>query len=50
MSLSKWWHTLNVLCDYSDVYIPVSGTIEIQNTEIATAQNNRKIIIIKKCT
>ena len=34
--------------DYSDAYILVSGSIEIQNTETAAAPNNRKNIIIEK--
>ena len=37
------------LCDYSDVYILVSGTIEIPNRGTAEAPNNRKNIIIKNC-
>ena len=35
------------LCVYSDAYILVVGTIEIPNTGTATAQNNKKNIIIK---
>ena len=35
--------------DYSDAYILVSGSIEIQNTETAAAPNNRKNVIIKNC-
>ena len=35
------------LCDYSYVYILVSGNITIPNTGIAAAPNNRKNIIIK---
>ena len=31
------------LCNYSDAYILISGTIEIQNTGKATAPNNKKI-------
>ena len=38
------------LCDYSDAYILVSGTIEIPNTRTAAAPNNRKNIIIKNCS
>ena len=30
------------LCDYSDAYILVSGTIEIPKTEAASAKKNRK--------
>ena len=36
-------------CDYRNAYILVSGTIEIPKTEAASAQNNRKNIIIKNC-
>ena len=35
------------LCDYSDPYVLVSGTIEIPNTGAGAAPNNRKNIIIK---
>ena len=36
------------LCDYSDAYILVSGTIRVPNTATAqTAASNRKNIIIK---
>ena len=38
------------LCDYSDAYIPVGGTIEIPNTGTAAVPNNRKNIIIRNCT
>ena len=38
------------LCDYSDAYILVSGTITVPNTEAAEASpNNRENIIIKNC-
>ena len=38
------------LCDYSDGYILVSGTITVPNTAAAGAvANNRKNIIIKNC-
>ena len=37
------------LCDHSDAYILVSGTITVQNTGAAAALNNRKNIIIKNC-
>ena len=30
------------LCDYSDTYVPVTGTIEISNTGRAVAPNNKK--------
>ena len=35
------------LCDYSDAYILVSGTITVPNTRTATNTNSRKNIIIK---
>ena len=35
--------------DYSDAYILVSGSVEIQNTGMAAVPNNRKNIIIKNC-
>ena len=34
-------------CDYRNAYILVSGTIKIPKNEAASAQNNRKNIIIK---
>ena len=38
------------LCDFSDAYILVSGTMTIQNTGTAAAPNNRKnIYMIKIC-
>ena len=37
------------LCDYSDAYILVSGTMTIPNTGTAANPNNRKSIIIKTC-
>ena len=38
------------LCDYSDAYILVSGTITVPNTAAAAANpNNRKNIVIKNC-
>ena len=37
------------LCDYSDAYILVSGTITVSNTGTAAVPNNRKNIIIKNC-
>ena len=37
------------LCDYSDAYIFVGGTIKVLNTEVAANPNNRKDIIIKQC-
>ena len=36
-------------CDYSDVYILVSGTIAITNAGTAASTNNRKNMIIKNC-
>ena len=37
------------LCDYSDAYILVRGTITVENTGTAAVPNNRKNIIIKNC-
>ena len=38
------------LCDYSVAYILVKGTITVNNTGIAAAQNNRnKKLIFKNC-
>ena len=38
------------LCDYSDAYIHVKGTIEVWNTRTATALNNRnKKATFKNC-
>ena len=37
------------LCDYSDAYILVCGTITVENTGTAAAPNDRKNIIIKNC-
>ena len=38
------------LCDYSDAYIHVKGTITIPNTVTAAATNNRnKKVIFKNC-
>ena len=37
------------LCDISDAYILVSGTIEIPSTGTAAAPNKRKNIITKNC-
>ena len=38
------------LCDYSDAYIPVKGTITVNNTGTAAASNNRNIkVIFKNC-
>ena len=37
------------LCDYSDAFILVSGTIRAPNTGTAANPNNRKNIIIKNC-
>ena len=39
------------LCDYSDVYIHVSGTITVNNTAAkgAAANNNNKKVIFKNC-
>ena len=38
------------LCDYSDAYIHVKGTITVLNTETAAATNNRNIkVIFKNC-
>ena len=39
------------LCDYSDTYIAVKGTITVPNTQTAAAQNNgNKEVIFKNCT
>ena len=37
------------LCDYSDVYILLSGTITVENTGTAAVANNRRNVIIKNC-
>ena len=37
------------LCDYSDVYILVRGTMTVSNTGTAANPNSRKNIIIKNC-
>ena len=37
------------LCDYSNSYILVSGTITIPNKGTAAVPNNRKTIMIKNC-
>ena len=37
------------LCDYSDVYIHLSGTITVENTGTAAVANNRRNVIIKNC-
>ena len=39
------------LCDYSDAYIHVRGTITVNNTaaEDAAANNNNKKVIFKNC-
>ena len=38
---------ISSLCDYSDAYIVVSGTITVPNTGTAENPNNRKNIIFK---
>ena len=38
------------LCDYSDTYIVVSGTITVPNTGTPGKPKNRKDIIIKNCS
>ena len=40
------------LCDYSDAYILVKGTISVANTaaEDADANNNYKQVVLKNCT
>ena len=38
---------ISSLCDYSDAYIVVSGTITVPNTETAENPNNRKNIIFE---
>ena len=39
------------LCDYSDAYIPVKGTITVNNTAAAdaNANNTNKKVIFKNC-
>ena len=37
------------LCDYSDAYKLVNGSITVQNTGTAASPNNRKLLIIKYC-
>ena len=37
------------LCNYSDTYILVSGTITVPNTGTRESPNNRKDIIINNC-
>ena len=38
------------LCDFSDAYIVVKGTITIPNTVTAAAANNRsKEVVLKNC-
>ena len=37
------------LCDYSDAYILVNGTVTVKNTDAAANPNNRKNIISKNC-
>ena len=38
------------LCDYSDVYITVKGTITVPNTGTAAAPNNaNKEVVFKNC-
>ena len=39
----------SILCDYSDMYILVSGGITVPNTGTAAAPDNRKSIIVKNC-
>ena len=40
----------SILCDYSDAYILVKGTITVDNTGTAAAPNNRnKKVIFKNC-
>ena len=40
----------SILCNYSDAYILVKGTITVNNTETAAASNNRnKKVIFKNC-
>ena len=38
---------ISSLCDYSDAYIVVSGTITVPNTGTAENPNNRKTIIFE---
>ena len=40
----------SVLCDYSNAYILVKGTIRVPNTATTTASNNKKKnVIFKNC-
>ena len=36
----------SILCNYSDAYILVKGTITVSNTGTAAAPNNRNKIVI----
>ena len=40
-----------LVCDYSDVYIPVKGTIAVPNTAVAdaNANNANEKVIFKNC-
>ena len=40
----------SILCNYSDGYILVSGTIKVPNKETVTNANSRNNIIIKNCS
>ena len=37
------------LCDYSDVYVHVKGTITVNNTAAAAANNTKKNVVFKNC-
>ena len=37
------------LCDYSNAYILVKGTITVNNTAAADADNTNKKVIFKNC-
>ena len=37
------------LCDYSDAYILVSGTITVPNRRTAANPNNNRNVVIKNC-
>ena len=48
----KWKPSMirSSLCDYSDAYILVKGTVTVENTGTAADPNNRnKKVIIKNC-
>ena len=40
----------STLCDYSDAYILVKGTISIQRMTAPAAENGGKKVVFKNCT